>query len=67
MDTEDATGTVAHILTGKPRKLITLQSDADVRDAIGTMKEHGISQIPVLDDNGATAASSRRSICSTTL
>ena len=43
MDTEDATGTVAHILTGKPRKLITLQSDADVRDAIGTMKEHGTS------------------------
>jgi len=52
MDEEDATGTVAHILTGKPRQVLTIQRDATIRNAIGMMKEHGISQIPVLDESG---------------
>ena len=52
LDEQDATGTVAHILTGKPRQVYTIQKDASVRSAIGMMKEHGISQIPVLDSTG---------------
>lgn len=52
LDEEDATGTVAHILTGKPRQVLTIQRDASIRSAIAMMKEHGISQIPVLDESG---------------
>jgi cystathionine beta-synthase len=44
-------GTVAHILKGRPQRLITLTRSTTVRTAIRTLKEHGISQIPVLDEN----------------
>ncbi|MCA9682601.1 MAG: cystathionine beta-synthase [Myxococcales bacterium] len=50
-DREDE-GTVAHILKGKPHKLITVGADTSVREAVSTLKQHGISQLPVLDDNG---------------
>ncbi|MBK6916583.1 MAG: pyridoxal-phosphate dependent enzyme [Deltaproteobacteria bacterium] len=49
---DDTEGTVAHVLKHKPHRLITAPTSATVRDAIQIMKEHGISQLPVLDDNG---------------
>lgn len=45
-------GTVAHILKRRPQKLITITSDSTVRDAVATLKQHGISQLPVLDPRG---------------
>jgi cystathionine beta-synthase len=45
-------GTVAHILKRRPQKLITITSTTTVREAVFALKEHGISQLPVLDDNG---------------
>ncbi|HWB78957.1 MAG TPA: pyridoxal-phosphate dependent enzyme [Nannocystaceae bacterium] len=50
--TDDTEGTVAHVLKAKPHRLITVRRDSSVRDAIGMLKEHGISQLPVLDENG---------------
>lgn len=50
LETEDE-GTVAHILKGKP-KLITVSAETTVREAVATLKKHGISQLPVLDQNG---------------
>lgn len=52
LDQEETTGTVAHILRSQPRKVFTIGPAATVRETIGKMKEHGISQLPVLDDNG---------------
>ena len=52
LDQRQEGGTVAHILKRKPRKLITIRSSTTVRDAVSTLKEHGISQLPVLDDEG---------------
>ncbi|MBL8946077.1 MAG: pyridoxal-phosphate dependent enzyme [Myxococcales bacterium] len=49
---DDTEGTVAHVLKHKPHRLITAPITATVRDAITIMKEHGISQLPVLDENG---------------
>ncbi len=49
---DDTEGTVAHVLKAKPHRLITARRDSRVRDAIAIMKEHGISQLPVLDENG---------------
>ena len=48
---DDDIGTVAHILKRRPQKLITLDKVTTVRKAIGTLKEHGFSQIPVVDEN----------------
>jgi cystathionine beta-synthase len=45
-------GTVAHILKRRPQKLITITTTTTVREAVFALKEHGISQLPVLDDNG---------------
>ncbi|KIG18218.1 Cystathionine beta-synthase [Enhygromyxa salina] len=45
-------GTVAHILKRRPQKLITISSSATVREAVIALKEHGISQLPVLDEKG---------------
>lgn len=52
LDEREDGGTVAHILKRKPQKLITVTSDTTVRDAVATLKQHGISQLPVLDQNG---------------
>ena len=49
---DDTEGTVAHVLKAKPHRLITARRDSRVRDAVQIMKEHGISQLPVLDENG---------------
>jgi cystathionine beta-synthase len=52
LEEDDTEGTVAHILRGRPQTPITVRVDSAVRDAIGIMKEHGISQLPVLDEKG---------------
>ena len=45
-------GTVAHVMRSRPQAVIAARSDDRVRDTIGLMKEHSISQLPVLDANG---------------
>ena len=52
LDEDDTEGTVAHLLKARAQKVITAPATATVRDAIGIMKEHGISQLPVLDQSG---------------
>lgn len=42
-------GTVAEVLQGKSREVVTARSDETLRSVIGKMKSHGISQIPVVD------------------
>ncbi|MEE9386020.1 MAG: cystathionine beta-synthase [Nannocystaceae bacterium] len=49
---EDETGTVAHLLKRKPQRIISAGLDVTVRAAVGLLKEHGISQLPVLDERG---------------
>src|SRR5690606_31906268 len=44
-------GTVAHILKRHPQKLITIDQKTSLRKAIGVLKDNGISQLPVLDEN----------------
>lgn len=48
---DDTTGTVAHLLRRKPMRVITIDSRTTIRQAIGILKEHGISQLPVLDEH----------------
>lgn len=38
-----------------PRKVLTVSEDAAVGTAVGLMKKHGISQLPVLDSSGGLA------------
>jgi cystathionine beta-synthase len=45
-------GTVAHLMAGRRRRLITADDKTTVRQAVAMMKEHGISQLPVLDGHG---------------
>lgn len=44
-----ALGTVAEVLRGKARELVTARSDDTLRSVIAKMKSNDISQIPVLD------------------
>ncbi len=44
-------GTVAHLIKNRPRRLIAVDESTTVRQAVSMMKEHGISQLPVLDSN----------------
>jgi cystathionine beta-synthase len=44
--------TVADLLAGRPREVITADEATSVEAAIRQMKTHGISQLPVLDDEG---------------
>ena len=52
LDESEAYGTVAHIMKQQPKRLIAISHDATVRTAVKTLKEHGISQLPVLDNKG---------------
>jgi cystathionine beta-synthase len=52
LSSDDTEGTVAHLLKAIPQKVITAPVTWTVRDAISTMKERGISQLPVLDERG---------------
>jgi cystathionine beta-synthase len=51
LDEAEDEGTVAHILKRKPHKLITVSVETTVREAVATLKQHQISQLPVLDAN----------------
>lgn len=45
------TGTVGELLRGLPRRaVITIRSAQTLADAVRVMKEHGISQLPVVDE-----------------
>jgi cystathionine beta-synthase len=50
-DEDNVGGTVAHILRRKPGRVITASKSTTVREAIQILKEHGISQLPVLDEH----------------
>ncbi|MBC8066766.1 MAG: pyridoxal-phosphate dependent enzyme, partial [Deltaproteobacteria bacterium] len=52
LESDDTEGTVAHVLKAKPHRLITVRRESTVREAIQILKEHGISQLPVVDENG---------------
>ena len=46
-----AVGTVAEMVRAMPRRsVITIESASQLKDAVALFKEHGISQLPVLDD-----------------
>ncbi len=47
----DPAGTVAHLLKRHPTRVISIDDATTVRQAIGVLKEHGISQLPVLDSH----------------
>jgi cystathionine beta-synthase len=49
---DEESGTVAHILKRTPQRIRTVRRTTTVREAIGLLKEHGISQLPVLDEHG---------------
>ncbi len=50
LDAPDPLGVVADLLARHPgRKLITARRGDTIRKVIGMLKEHGISQVPVLD------------------
>ena len=67
LDEPDLLGTVSQLLRSRPeRPLVTAKMGVRVRDVIALMRDHGISQLPVVGPTGRLAASSPRSICSTT-
>jgi cystathionine beta-synthase len=46
-------GTIADVMSAKPdREVVSTTVDRNVGDAIGLLKEHGVSQIPVYDNAG---------------
>ena len=52
LEEDETGGTVAHMIKLRPQRVITAGNETRVREAIGIMKEHGISQLPVLDESG---------------
>lgn len=50
---EKGPGTVGDILGKKPQSLVTVRRGEQVGTVIETMKRHGISQMPVLKDDGS--------------
>jgi cystathionine beta-synthase len=56
LDELDPLGTVSQLLRSKKqRPLVTARKGASVRDIIALMRDNGISQMPVLGDNGRLA------------
>jgi cystathionine beta-synthase len=52
MEPETRFGTVAKLIAGRTsRKLVTIPPTARVTEAVGVLKLHGISQMPVVDDD----------------
>ncbi len=49
---DDTEGTVAHVLKSKQGRLLTANADSSVREAVRILKEHKVSQLPVLDSGG---------------
>jgi cystathionine beta-synthase len=53
LDEPDPLGMVSDVLARhKGRKVITAKRGETIRSVIGLLKEHGISQVPVVDENG---------------
>lgn len=52
LDEEDATGTVAQLLRSRGGQVYTAPTTATIADAVGLLRRHGISQLPVLDERG---------------
>ena len=52
LEEEDEWGTVAQMIRGRERGVVTVAHGTTVGRAIALMKEHGISQLPVLDARG---------------
>jgi cystathionine beta-synthase len=51
---DDENAQVQHVLTAKPaQELVTVHSDAKVGEVVARMKEYDVSQLPVVDQNGA--------------
>jgi cystathionine beta-synthase len=51
LDEEKGLGTVRDLLTGKGYpQVVTIGAEARVREVIDTMKKHGISQLPVIEN-----------------
>jgi len=51
LDPETRFGTVSDLISGRSeRTLITIEPSARVTEAVGVLKLHGISQMPVVDD-----------------
>ena len=46
---ETALGTVAELLANRAQTLVTARPDDTLRNVIGKMKGHGVSQLPVID------------------
>lgn len=51
LDPEQGLGTIRDLLANKSPLVFTCQRTDRVRDVIGLMKSHGISQVPVLEDH----------------
>jgi cystathionine beta-synthase len=49
LDPEMSLGTIRDLLRTKSQNVTTINKDATVRDAVGLMKKHGISQVPVME------------------
>ncbi|HXN81923.1 MAG TPA: pyridoxal-phosphate dependent enzyme [Myxococcales bacterium] len=52
LDPSDRLGTVADLLGGKRPPVYTVKTTDRARDAVTQMKEHGISQLPVIEQPG---------------
>jgi len=52
IESQPELGLVEDILTFRPQKVITIGGEEKVRDAAKKLKQHGVSQIPVVDDSG---------------
>lgn len=51
---DDGAASVQHVLSRKPRQeLLTIHRESKVGEVVSRMKEHDVSQLPVVDDNGA--------------
>ncbi|HEX2570052.1 MAG TPA: cystathionine beta-synthase [Polyangia bacterium] len=50
LEEPDPLGTVTDLLRSRPRRpIVSIQKGSTIRETIGLLKEHGISQLPVLD------------------
>lgn len=52
LETGDELGYIEELLGEHPHEVITVQATALVSDIVGLMREHGVSQIPVIDTGG---------------
>jgi cystathionine beta-synthase len=48
-ETEQELGFVEDILKRRPQKPVTASADAPLRDIVDAMREHGVSQVPLID------------------